>query len=147
MKKHQLIAGIGLLIVIIISCLLLCQARSDEAIGQEIIKPAKWEQIDKHTSRMWIPEGWIVRCLSSYETGNHFIVAKDPKHIWEVNQLGGKMNSPIFDEIFKRSMLKTIKSDIRKKRKAKIEQFKMKYLGSRKDQRNEQANVQRLGVS
>ena len=46
--------------------------------------PAKWQQIEKHTSRMWIPEGWIVRCLSSYETGNHFIIAKDPNHTWRI---------------------------------------------------------------
>jgi hypothetical protein len=90
MKAYKIIAIFFVTAVIAIAASLV-QCPVQKKVEAQVIEvnPTGWERIDKFTSRMWVPEGWIVRSLSSYETGNHFIIVADCKHVWKIKYGGG----------------------------------------------------------
>jgi hypothetical protein len=49
----------------------------------------KWEKIDSVTSRLIVPNGWIVRTLidsSQAPPAVHQIFVQDTEHIWDIHE-------------------------------------------------------------
>jgi len=51
-----------------------------------------WESIDRHTDRMKVPGGWIVRSLKVYGEGCsiHQVFIEDKNHTWKLKEEGGR---------------------------------------------------------
>jgi len=49
-----------------------------------------WEKFDKHTDRLRVPGGWIVRSLKVYGDGCsvHQVFIEDKNHTWELEEKG-----------------------------------------------------------
>lgn len=58
-----------------------------EDIMEGVTTITKWERIDRHTDRLKVPGGWIVRSRIIYEGCSvHHIFIEDQKHTWKLEK-------------------------------------------------------------